>query len=203
MSSAASLSSSGSKSIPTTSPVLSVTASGASADCFVWLLWCIERLRGVSELSAQKCTCDLPVYGQYKGFLKLGIKSTCLYCASTIETGMLYGGYEAETDRFFLLIHIIVHPSIFLLVCHTQLKSREHQQRPVLFLHPYQHTVCLEGIHFSLQSRDFMIAEAHGMAMRSKRCICSNCNTSAIVTVGIGACGKTVLCSSLWKDRAL
>jgi len=34
------------------------------------------------------------------------------------------------------------------------------------------------------------------MAMRSKRCICSNCNTSAIVTVGTGACGKTVLCSS-------
>ena len=37
---------------------------------------------------------------------------------------------------------LVVHPSIFLLVCHTQLKSREHQQRPVLFLHPYQHTVC-------------------------------------------------------------
>jgi len=98
---------------------------------------------------------------------------------------------------------LVVHPSIFLLVCHTQLKSREHQQRPVLFLHSYQHTVCLEGIHFSLQPRDFMIAEAHGMAMSSKRCICSNCNTSAIVTVGTGACGKTVLCSSLWKDRAL
>jgi len=162
-----------------------------------------EVRREKEQARTEKCTCDLPVYGHYKGFLELGIKSTCLYCASTIETGVLYGGYEAETDRFFLLIHIIVHPSIFLLVCHTQLKSREHQQRPVLFLHPYQHTVCLEGIHCSLQSRDFMIAEAHGMAMRSKRCICSNCNTSAIVTVGTGACGKTVLCSSLWKECAL
>ena len=34
------------------------------------------------------------------------------------------------------------------------------------------------------------------MAMRSNRCICVNCNTSAIVTVGTGVCGKDVLCSS-------
>ena len=113
-----------------------------------------EVRREKEQARTEKCTCDLPVYGQYKGFLKLGIKSTCLYCASTIETGVLYGGYEAETDRFFLLIHIIVHPSIFLLVCHTQLKSREHQQRPVLFLHPYQHTVCLQRLlwrHFQIE----------------------------------------------------
>ena len=35
-----------------------------------------------------------------------------------------------------------------------------------------------------------------GTAMRSNRCICFNCNTSAIVTFGTGACGKDVLCSS-------
>ena len=49
---------------------------------------------------------------------------------------------------------LVVHPSIFLLVCHTQLKSREHQQRPVLFLHPYQHTVCLQRLlwrHFQIE----------------------------------------------------
>ncbi len=34
------------------------------------------------------------------------------------------------------------------------------------------------------------------MAMRSKRCICCSCNMSAIVVVGTGACGKSVLCSS-------
>ena len=34
------------------------------------------------------------------------------------------------------------------------------------------------------------------MAMRSNRCICVNCSTSAIVTVGTGVCGKDVLCSS-------
>ena len=41
------------------------------------------------------------VYGQYKGFFKLGIKSTCLHCTSSIEAGVLYGGYDAERDRFY------------------------------------------------------------------------------------------------------
>ena len=60
-----------------------------------------EVRREKEQARTEECTCDLPVYGQYKGFFKLGIKSTCLYCASTIETGVLYGGYEAETDRFY------------------------------------------------------------------------------------------------------
>ena len=56
---------------------------------------------GKEEACAEECTCDHHyIYGQYKGFHKLGIKSTCLYCESTIEAGILYGGYEAETDRF-------------------------------------------------------------------------------------------------------
>ena len=36
--------------------------------------------------------------GQYKGFFKLGIKSTCKHCTSSIEAGVLYGGYDAERD---------------------------------------------------------------------------------------------------------
>ena len=60
-----------------------------------------EVRREKEQARTEKCTCDLPVYGHYKGFLELGIMSTCLYCASTIETGVLYGGYEAETDRFY------------------------------------------------------------------------------------------------------
>ena len=60
-----------------------------------------EMRREREQARTEECTCDLPVYGRYKGFFKLGIKSTCLYCASTIEAGVLYGGYEAETDRFY------------------------------------------------------------------------------------------------------
>ena len=60
-----------------------------------------EMKRKREQARTEECTCDLPVYGQYKGFFKLGIKATCLYCASTIEAGVLYGGYEAETDRFY------------------------------------------------------------------------------------------------------
>ena len=41
------------------------------------------------------------IHGQYKGFFKLGIKSTCLHCTSSIEAGVLYGGYDAERARNF------------------------------------------------------------------------------------------------------
>ena len=60
-----------------------------------------EMRREREQAQTEECICGLPVHGQYKGFFKLGIKSTCLYCASTIETGVLYGSYEAETDRFY------------------------------------------------------------------------------------------------------
>jgi hypothetical protein len=48
-----------------------------------------------------ECDCPLPVYGMLTGFFKIGVRSTCKHCASTIETGVLYGGYEEETDRFY------------------------------------------------------------------------------------------------------
>ena len=54
-----------------------------------------------AQARTEECVCDLPVYGQYRFFFfKLGMKSTCLQCASTIEVGVLYGGYEENTDSF-------------------------------------------------------------------------------------------------------
>ena len=52
-----------------------------------------------------ECTCDLPTYGQYKGLFKLGIKSTCMHCTSSIEAGVLYGGYDAERSLLLEGIH--------------------------------------------------------------------------------------------------
>ena len=60
-----------------------------------------EMRREREQARTEECTCDLPVYGQYKGFFKLGIKSTCKHCTSSIEAGVLYGGYDAGTDRFY------------------------------------------------------------------------------------------------------
>jgi hypothetical protein len=60
-----------------------------------------EMRREREQARTEECTCDLPDYGQYKGFFKLGIKSTCLHCTSSIEAGVLYGGYDAERDRFY------------------------------------------------------------------------------------------------------
>ena len=60
-----------------------------------------EMRREREQARTEECTCDLPVYGQYKGFFKLGIKSTCKHCTSSIEAGVLYGGYDAERDRFY------------------------------------------------------------------------------------------------------
>ena len=54
-----------------------------------------------ADARTEECTCDLPTYGRYKGFFKLGIKSTCMHCTSSIEAGVLYGGYDAERDRFY------------------------------------------------------------------------------------------------------
>ena len=36
-----------------------------------------------------------------RGFYRIGIKSTCFYCPSTIEAGELYGGNDCELDRFY------------------------------------------------------------------------------------------------------
>ena len=60
-----------------------------------------EMRREREQARTEECTCDLPVYGQYKGFFRLGIKSTCKHCTSSIEAGVLYGGYDAERDRFY------------------------------------------------------------------------------------------------------
>ena len=60
-----------------------------------------EMKREREHARTEECTCDLPGYGQYKGFFKLGIKSTCKHCTSSIEAGVLYGGYDAERDRFY------------------------------------------------------------------------------------------------------
>ena len=59
-----------------------------------------EMRREREQARTEECSCDLPVYGQYKGFFKLGIKSTCQHCTSSIDAGVLYGGYDAGTDRF-------------------------------------------------------------------------------------------------------
>ena len=60
-----------------------------------------EMRRERAHARTEECTCDLPTYGLYKGFFKLGIKSTCKHCTSSIEAGVLYGGYDAERDRFY------------------------------------------------------------------------------------------------------
>ena len=48
-----------------------------------------------------ECGCLLPMYGMWSGFFKIGVRSTCKHCSSTIEAGVLYGGYEEKTDRFY------------------------------------------------------------------------------------------------------
>ena len=53
-----------------------------------------EMRREREQARTEECTCDLPVHGLYKGFFKLGIKSTCKHCTSSIEAGVLYGGYD-------------------------------------------------------------------------------------------------------------
>ena len=51
------------------------------------------------QARTKECTCaDQP---RTAGFFGIGIQSTCSYCPSTIEAGVLYGGYECETDRFY------------------------------------------------------------------------------------------------------
>ena len=60
-----------------------------------------EMRREREQARTEECTCDLSVYGQYKGFFKLGIKSTCLHCTSSIGAGVLYGGYDAKRDLFY------------------------------------------------------------------------------------------------------
>ena len=60
-----------------------------------------EMRRERAHARTEECTCDLPTHGLYKGFFKLGIKSTCKHCTSSIEAGVLYGGYDAERDRFY------------------------------------------------------------------------------------------------------
>ena len=48
-----------------------------------------------------ECGCLLPVYGFDCGFYKIGIRSACKHCTSTIGAGVLYDGYEEETDCFY------------------------------------------------------------------------------------------------------
>jgi hypothetical protein len=57
--------------------------------------------REIEQARIAECGCLLPVYGMRSGFFKIGVRSTCKHCASTIEAGVLYGGYEEETDRFY------------------------------------------------------------------------------------------------------
>ena len=53
------------------------------------------------QARTEECSCILPVYGDWSGFFKIGMRSSCSHCSSTIEAGVLYGGYEQETDRFY------------------------------------------------------------------------------------------------------
>ena len=87
----------------------SVTSPTAGASCelylaiqtFCWKVRCYRARVKREQARTAECICDLPTYGQYKGFFKLGIKSTCMHCTSSIEAGVLYGGYDAERDRFY------------------------------------------------------------------------------------------------------
>ena len=48
-----------------------------------------------------KCTCLHKRSVRFSGFRTCGIKSTCSHCSSTIETGVLYGGYDPDRQRFY------------------------------------------------------------------------------------------------------